>query len=67
MANKIPRMTWDTVNPSEAFRMFKQRMELYFTLKNLKEEEKVATVLLAVGEEVSPGTTAGHYMLSNAF
>jgi hypothetical protein len=53
MANEVqvPRMDWSSSNLSETFKLFEQRLNLYFTLKGCKEEEKVATLLLSVGEE----------------
>lgn len=51
MADKPPVMDWSSHNIPESFRLFKQRMELYFTIKSFKPEEKVATILLASGEE----------------
>ena len=47
----IPRMDWGAPNLAESFRMFRQRMELYFKVKHTAAADQVPTVLLAVGEE----------------
>ena len=51
MANKIPTLDWGSANIAESFRLFKQRIELYFTVKSTADNEKVSTILLATGEE----------------
>ncbi|KAG1694107.1 hypothetical protein GQR58_006909 [Nymphon striatum] len=51
MADKMPVMDWPSCNQSESFKLFKQRLKLYFTVKNIKKEEQSAYILLAVGQE----------------
>ena len=46
-----PLMNWKAEDQAEAFRIFKQRIELYFNVKSIKDEKKVPSILLAVGEE----------------
>lgn len=47
----VPILDWDSPNTAESFKIFQQRLELYFTAKGTKEEEKVPIILLATGEE----------------
>ena len=51
MADTIPRMDWGAPNIAEAFRMFRQRINLYFRAKHIPEADQVPTILLAVGEQ----------------
>lgn len=52
MVDKAPSMDWTSSNVPETFRLFKQRMELYFAIHpNIKQDGKVATILLSSGEE----------------
>ena len=46
-----PLMNWKAEDQAEAFRIFKQRIELYFNVKSIKDEKKAPSILLAVGEE----------------
>ena len=50
MADAVPKMDWGSSNPAESFKLFKQRLELYFQVMKTKDEEKVPILLLAVGE-----------------
>ena len=45
------RMNWGSENLVEAFETFKQRCELYFSVKEIKEEKQVDHILLLSGEE----------------
>ncbi|XP_030851766.1 uncharacterized protein K02A2.6-like [Strongylocentrotus purpuratus] len=51
MADHIPRMDWGAPNLAEAFRMFRQRLSLYFLAKHTPKEDEVPIILLAAGEE----------------
>ncbi|KAG1670042.1 hypothetical protein GQR58_017161 [Nymphon striatum] len=51
MADTLPRMNWDAPQLAPAFKMFKQRCELYFKIKNITGEMAVTHILLAIGEE----------------
>ena len=48
---QVPVLDWGSPNIAESFKLFKQRLELYFTVKSIKEDEKVPIILLATGEE----------------
>lgn len=47
----MPSFSWSHTDLSDAFKLFQQRMEIYFTLKNIKEEDQVSFILLATGDE----------------
>lgn len=47
----VPRMDWSVENQAETFKLFKQRMELYFKAKRIEEGEQVVHILLQVGDE----------------
>ena len=47
----IPEMNWDSDNVAESFKIFKQRLELYFTTKNVAEDKQVPHILLQIGEK----------------
>ena len=44
-------MNWDSDNVAESFKIFKQRLELYFTTKDIDEEKQVSHILLQIGEK----------------
>ena len=50
MADKMPVYDWASAG-AESFKIFKQRMELYFTVKGVNDEAKTSHTLLAIGEE----------------
>ena len=50
MADQMPRMDWGGPNLAENFRLFKQRLQLYFMVKHTPEQDRVPTLLL-VGEQ----------------
>ena len=47
----IPRMDWLAANQAETFKLFKQRLDLFFKVKKIKNEEQVSYILLQVGDE----------------
>jgi hypothetical protein len=47
----IPTMDWHSNDVPAAFKLFYQRLELYFIVNKVKDDTKVAIFLLAVGEE----------------
>ena len=47
----IPRMDWVAPNQAETFKLFAQRLKLYFTVKKIKKEDQVSYILLQVGDE----------------
>ena len=49
--NDIPYMDWQSSNLGETFKLFKQRLELYFVVNKIKIEQQVNYVLLKVGNE----------------
>lgn len=51
MDHATPCMNWLAPNQADAFKIFKQRIELYFTTKKIRTEEQPAHILLQVGEE----------------
>ena len=44
-------MDWSTDNHVESFKIFSQRLQLYFTTKKIREAEHTTHILLQVGEE----------------
>ena len=48
--NDIPYMDWQSSNLTETFKLFKQRLELYFVVNKIKIEQ-VNYILLRVGNE----------------
>ena len=46
----IPRMDWEAGDPSQALKLFKQKCELYFSVKDVKKEKQVDHILLFSGE-----------------
>ncbi|PIK37302.1 hypothetical protein BSL78_25862 [Apostichopus japonicus] len=51
MADSVPKMDWNSSNQGESFKLFKQRLELYFQIKKITGADQVPILLLAVGEE----------------
>ena len=49
--NDIPYMDWQSSNLAETFKLFKQRLELYFVVNKIKIEQQVNYILLRVGNE----------------
>ena len=47
----VPRMDWSVPNPADTFKLFKQRIELYFKAKRIGTENQVVHILLQVGDE----------------
>ena len=44
-------MDWQSSNLAETFKLFKQRLELYFVVNKIKIEQQVNYILLRVGNE----------------
>ena len=44
-------MDWDSDNIAESFKIFRQRLELYFATKDITAEKQVAHILLQIGEK----------------
>ena len=44
-------MDWSVPNPADTFKLFKQRIELYFKAKRIGIEDQVVHILLQVGDE----------------
>lgn len=44
-------MKWDSNNLLEAFHLFKQKMEIFFIIKHVKNEEKVPYILSGMDDE----------------
>ena len=44
-------MDWTSDNLAEAFRLFEQRLRLFFKVKKVREADQVSHILLQVGEE----------------
>ena len=49
--NDIPYIDWQSSNLPEKFKLFKQRLELYFVVNKIKIEQQVNYILLRVGNE----------------
>ena len=47
----VPRMNWAVPNLAETFKLFKQRIELYFLAKRIEIADQVVHILLQVGNE----------------
>ncbi len=47
----VPHMDWSVPNPADTFKLFKQRIELYFIAKRIAIEDQVVHILLQVGDE----------------
>ena len=47
----VPRMDWLVQNQAHTFKLFKQRIELYFKAKRIAPEDQVVHILLQVGDE----------------
>ena len=45
----VPTMNWSEPDLVETFSLFKQRMNLYFNVHNIKNDKKLDTVLLSIG------------------
>ena len=50
-SENIPRMDWKSSIHAESFKLFKQRLLLYFDVKKIKKEHQVSHILLQVGDE----------------
>ena len=46
-----PRMDWGRSDPVTAVKLFKQKCELYFSVKDVKQEKQVDHLLLFSGEQ----------------
>ena len=51
MAEKLPTMDWGAPNLTDAFNLFKQKVELYFQIKNIEGENQIAYILRGVDDE----------------
>ena len=51
MAESLPSMNWSASNIAESFGLFKQKVELYFTIKNIPKEKQVPYILRGVEDE----------------
>ena len=49
--------TGNQSNLAETFKLFKQRLELYFLVNKIKIEQQLKYILLRVGNEVLKNTT----------
>ena len=47
----VPRMDWSVNNQADTFKLFKQRIELYFKAKIIEPEDHVVHILLQVGDD----------------
>lgn len=47
----IPSMDWNTPNLAETFKLFQQRLQLYFIINKIKTEQQVNFILLQSGNE----------------
>ena len=47
----VPRMDWSVNNQADTFKLFRQRIELYFKAKIIEPEDQVVHILLQVGDE----------------
>ncbi|XP_005108371.1 uncharacterized protein K02A2.6-like [Aplysia californica] len=50
-SKQIPEMMWESENVADSFKMFKQRLELYFATKKKHKDDQVAYILLQIGEK----------------
>ena len=51
-SDHVPRMDWVAPNQAETFKLFAQRLKLYFTVKKkIKKEDQVSYILLQVEDE----------------
>ena len=50
-ANSTPRMDWSAPNQGEEFKLFQQRCELFFSVKDIRKEKQVDHILLMSGVE----------------
>ena len=46
-----PRLNWTAANLSEIFQLFKQRCQIYFDIKDIKEEKQVSHILFFTGDK----------------
>lgn len=51
MADFVNHMDWSAADLVSAFKMFKQKCELYFSVRDIKAEKQVDYILLLAGEE----------------
>lgn len=51
MSDGVPRMDWSADDQTSAIKLFKQRCELYFTIKDIKEEKQAHHILYFSGEQ----------------
>ena len=51
MADSMPCMDWLSPNIGETFQLFKQKANLYFSIKKISGENQVNHILLAVRDE----------------
>ena len=58
--NDIPYMDWQSSNLAETFKLFKQRLELYFVVNKIKIEQQANYILLKVGNEGLRNTIHGY-------
>ena len=58
--NDIPYMDWLSSNLAERFKLFKQRMELYFVVNKIKIEQHINYILLRVENEGLKNTAHGY-------
>jgi hypothetical protein len=52
MADGTPRMDWGHPNQADTFKIFCQRLDLFFLVKGITDAEKqIPILLLSIGEE----------------
>ena len=51
MADSMPHMDWLSPKISETFQLFKQKADLYFSVKKISGENQVNHIILDVGNE----------------
>ena len=50
MADALPLMDWEAGNMAEEFRLFKQKVQLFFRIKHVEGGDQVPYILRAVGD-----------------
>jgi hypothetical protein len=51
MSSKMPIMVWDSANVADTFKFFKQKLNIYFQIKEITGEKQIPYILQAVDDE----------------
>ena len=61
--HNTPYINWSSPDLPGTFKLFKQKCEIFFTVRDIKPEKRFSHMLLYVGDEGLRMLTHGHYLI----